>query len=88
MASSTNLQELLQVAPEIVCISFRLGIEAWRRAIHIEFSVESWATSVADCNLARLQAELARFHEEHVSNSETVFGDIDSELIVVGRTDI
>lgn len=64
-ASSTD--QLLRLAPEIVRLSLRLGLEATHRSAQIERSSESWATLVPSISAHEQQASLNEFHRQHVS---------------------
>lgn len=57
---------MLELAPEIVCISLRLGLEASRRSAQIERSHESWATLVPGIPLQEQRDVLDRFHHVYV----------------------
>lgn len=63
-ASSTT--QLLELAPGIVCISLRLGLEASRRSAQIEKSSKSWATIVPGVPLQDQKDALHRFHHVYV----------------------
>lgn len=66
LASASSTTQLLDLAPEIVCISLRLGLEASRRSEQIEKSAESWATLVPGVPLREQKEVLHRFHQVHV----------------------
>lgn len=66
LASASSVNQLLELAPEIACISLRLGIEASRRSAQIEKSHESWATLVPGIPLQEQKEILQRFHQVYV----------------------
>lgn len=66
LAVTNSTGQLLQLAPEIVCISLRLGLEACRRSAQIELSHESWATVVPGIPLQEQIEILRRFHQVYV----------------------
>ena len=66
-AATTTREQLLRLAPEIVRISLRLGIEASHRSSLIENSSESWATAITGITPSDQQGILDQFHREHVS---------------------
>jgi len=67
LAATTSTSQLLKLAPEIVRISLRLGIEATRRSLLIERSSESWATVVSGISAREQQDILDQFNRESVS---------------------
>ena len=66
MAVSNTTSQLLSLAPEIVRVSLRLGLEAGRRSDQIEKSRESWATIVPGIAPFEQQEALDQFHQTHV----------------------
>ena len=66
MAVSKTTTQLLDLAPEIVRVSLRLGLEASRRSDQIEKSRESWATIVSGVAPFEQQEALDHFHQTHV----------------------
>ena len=66
MAVSNSTSQLLKIAPEIVCVSLRLGLEASRRSAQIEKSCESWATIVPGMAPQAQQEALDNFHQTYV----------------------
>ncbi len=66
LASSKSITQLLELAPEIACISLRLGLEASRRSAQIEDSHESWATLLSRVSLQEQREVLRQFHDTHV----------------------
>ena len=68
LAVSTSTSQLLDLAPEIVRVSLRLGLAASRRSAQVERSCESWATVVPHVAPQEQQEILDQFHREHVSN--------------------
>ena len=64
-ARSTN--ELLKIAPEIVCISLRLALEADHRSAQLENSRKSWAVAVPGMSATDLQTQIEDFHQNNVS---------------------
>lgn len=65
-AASSTSSQLLNLAPEIVRVSLRLGLEASRRSRQIEKSRESWATVVPGIAPFEQQEALDQFHQTHV----------------------
>lgn len=63
VASSRNLTELLQVAPQIVTVAFHIGLEALRRSLNLEDSEGSWATVVKDVDLEDLHTAVEQFNK-------------------------
>ena len=66
LAFSSSNTQLLELAPKIVCVSLRLGLEAARRSAQIETSNESWAVVVPGVGLQEQREILLRFHHAHV----------------------
>ena len=66
LAFSSSSTQLLELAPKIVCVSLRLGLEAARRSAQIETSNESWAILVPGVGLQEQREILLRFHHVHV----------------------
>ena len=66
LAFSSSGTQLLELAPKIVCVSLRLGLEAARRSAQIESSNESWAVVVPGIGLQEQREILLRFHHVHV----------------------
>lgn len=65
-AASRSVSDLLKIAPEIVCISLRVALEAQHRSAQIEKSTESWAVVIAGISAAEQQEALDEFHKSHV----------------------
>ena len=63
---SNSTSQLLDLAPDIVRLSLRLGLEARRRSTLIEQSSESWATLVSGKTPEEQQRVLDHFHQGHV----------------------
>lgn len=66
LAFASSTTQLLELAPEVVRISVRLGLEASRRSAQIEKSHESWATLVPGIPLQEQRDILHRFHDVYV----------------------
>ena len=66
MAVSNTNSQLLCLAPEIVRVSLRLGLEASRRSDQIEKSRENWAVIVPGMAPREQQEALDQFHQVHV----------------------
>lgn len=66
LAVTTSTVQLLKLAPEIVRMALRLGLEARRRSTQIERSNESWAAVVPGMTPREQQKALDLFHGEHV----------------------
>lgn len=64
VASATSISDVLEIAPELVCISLRLGLAASRRSMQSEPSSESWATVVLAVPRDGQQKEMDEFHED------------------------
>lgn len=73
LAFASSTTELLELAPTIVCISLRLGLESSRRSAQIENSHRSWATVVPGIPLEEQRDILHQFHHKHVSPSCRMF---------------
>lgn len=69
MAFSDSTSQLLELAPEVIRISLRLGLEASRRSAQIEKSHQSWATVVPGVPFQKQVEILSEFHEAHVCDS-------------------
>lgn len=65
-AASRSASDLLKIAPEIVCVSLRVALEAQHRSAQIEKSSESWAVVVAGIPAKEQQRALDEFHKSHV----------------------
>ncbi|KAI4198281.1 MAG: hypothetical protein LQ350_005364 [Teloschistes chrysophthalmus] len=65
LAVTTSTSQLLKLAPEIVRIALRLGLEARRRSTQIERSNDSWARIVPGLAPREQQKALDLFHVEH-----------------------
>lgn len=72
LAFSSSTTQLLELAPEIVRISLRLGLEASRRSEQIEKSHKSWATVVPGVPLQEQREILHRFHHVYVRTSHAL----------------
>ncbi|KAL2056771.1 hypothetical protein ABVK25_003166 [Lepraria finkii] len=73
-AASSTSSQLLHLAPEIVRVSLRLGLEASRRSGQIEKSRESWATVVPGIAPFEQQEALDQFHQTHtMATSKTAY---------------
>ena len=66
MAASSSTSHLLKLAPQIVLISLRLGVEAHRRSAQIEVSTDSWAFVVPGMAPQQQQECLDQFHSDFV----------------------
>ena len=66
LAASSSTSQLLRLAPEIVLVALRLGLEANRRSAQIEASTESWASVVPGMPPQEQQEALAQFNDEFV----------------------
>ncbi|KAL9585668.1 MAG: hypothetical protein Q9203_004154 [Teloschistes exilis] len=65
LAVTTSTSQLLKLAPKIVRMALRLGLEVRRRSTQIERSNESWATIVPGLSPREQQKALDLFHVEH-----------------------
>ncbi|KAL9595245.1 MAG: hypothetical protein Q9179_005058 [Wetmoreana sp. 5 TL-2023] len=65
LAVTRSTSQLLRLAPEIVRMALRLGLEARRRSAQIEKSNESWATVVSGIGPQEQQEALDQFHQEN-----------------------
>ena len=68
VASATSISDVLEIAPELICISLRLGLAASRRSMQLERSSESWATVVLAVPRDEQQVEINRFQEKQASS--------------------
>ena len=69
-AAVESVDQLVQIAPAIVCVSARLAMEARRRSSNIDRSTESWAVVVSGENLVYdLQQAIDEYHKQYVSIS-------------------
>ena len=66
-ASVTCVSELLQLVPEFVRISLRLGIAASQRSRSIEFSKGNWAIVVDRYSFDEMNCIVRNFHQSQVS---------------------
>ena len=64
-ATIPSIQELLQIGPEIICFSLRVGLEARRRSMQIESSSDSWATAVLSLPEEEICLKLNEFNSSH-----------------------
>lgn len=81
LAFSSSTTQLLELAPEIVRISLRLGLEASRRSEQIEKSHKSWATVVPGVPLQEQREILHRFHHVYaVPTSKRAYISAESEF--------
>ncbi|KAI9876882.1 MAG: hypothetical protein M1830_005404, partial [Pleopsidium flavum] len=64
-ATTTSLSGLLKLAPDIVCVSLRVGLLASRRSTQLERSMESWAIMVSGVPASELQKVLQEFHAKN-----------------------
>ena len=67
LAWATSIGDVLEIVPEIVCISWRLGLEASHRSQQLEYSCESWATVINSVPNDELQAAIDDFHQTKAS---------------------
>lgn len=74
LAVTTSTSQLLKLAPEIVRIALRLGLEARRRSTQIERSNDSWARIVPGLAPREQQKALDLFHVEHVRILKSLLG--------------
>ena len=68
LAAASSTSQLLRLAPDIVRMALRLGLEVRRRSDQIERTSESWATVVPGTPPQEQQKALDQFHEETVSH--------------------
>nr|XP_036586274.1 polyketide synthase [Colletotrichum truncatum]KAF6796681.1 polyketide synthase [Colletotrichum truncatum] len=61
-ATATTAQDVVRLGLECVAISFRLGIELWRRTRSVEDSPESWACTFVVVDTMQLQQRLNTFN--------------------------
>lgn len=66
-ATARSTSELLKSAPEIVCISMRLALEADHRSAQLEKSRENWAFAIPAISVTDLQNQIQKFHQNSVS---------------------
>ena len=66
LAASSSSNQLLRLAPEIVLVALRLGLEANRRSAQIEASHESWASVVPGIAPQEQQEALSQFNDKFV----------------------
>ncbi|KAK8117442.1 polyketide synthase [Apiospora kogelbergensis] len=65
-ATATTARDVVRLGLEFVAISFRLGIELWRRTRSVEDSPESWACTFVGIDAAQVQQRLDFFnHGSH-----------------------
>lgn len=82
-AASRSVSDLLRIAPEIVCISLRVALEAQHRSAQLEKSSESWAVVVAGIPATEQQGAIDEFHKSHVT-TQTIVGGI--PMLMIGRS--
>lgn len=61
-ATATTARDVVRLGLECVAISFRLGIELWRRTQSVEDSPESWACTLVGIDAAQVQQRLDVFN--------------------------
>lgn len=61
-ATATTARDVARLGLECVAISFRLGIELWRRTQSVEDSPESWACTFVGINATQIQQHLDVFN--------------------------
>ncbi|KAJ4422359.1 Type I Iterative PKS [Gnomoniopsis sp. IMI 355080] len=61
-ATATTARDVVRLGLECVAISFRLGIELWRRTRSVEDSPESWACTLVGIDAAQAQENLDVFN--------------------------
>ena len=66
-AADLSLGQLLSVAPELVGVALRLGLNILRRSKQIESSADSWAAAVIGLSAGKLQSVLDKFHKSNVN---------------------
>ncbi|KAG4435352.1 hypothetical protein IFR05_009175 [Cadophora sp. M221] len=82
-ATTHSMVELLSIAPEIVAISVRLGLEVQRRSTLLEDCQESWARVVTGISSATLRKRLAEFHDGNaISSQKKVYISSESESAI------
>ncbi|KAL8948706.1 MAG: hypothetical protein Q9222_005131 [Ikaeria aurantiellina] len=79
-ASSTS--QLLRLAPDVVRMALRLGLEARRRSTQIERSSDSWSTVVPGIPPQEQQKALDQFHHEQVSPLRYLFILLNAEMTI------
>lgn len=62
-ATATTAREVVRLGLECVAISFRLGIELWRRTRSVEDSPQSWACTFVGIDAAEVQQRLDLFNQ-------------------------
>ncbi|KAK8016787.1 polyketide synthase [Apiospora rasikravindrae] len=63
-ATATTARDVVRLGLECVAISFRLGIELWRRTRSVEDSPESWACTFVGIDAAQVQERLDLFNRD------------------------
>ncbi|KAK8075387.1 hypothetical protein PG997_010050 [Apiospora hydei] len=63
-ATATTARDVTRLGLECVAISFRLGIELWRRTRSVEDSPESWACTFVGIDAAQVQERLDLFNQD------------------------
>ncbi|OCK77458.1 PKS16 protein [Lepidopterella palustris CBS 459.81] len=61
--ASESITDFIQLATEIVCVSFRLALETRHRSMQIDPTLDSWAYVVRDVTPVNVQAALDEFHQ-------------------------
>ncbi|KAL8925721.1 MAG: hypothetical protein Q9172_002112 [Xanthocarpia lactea] len=87
MAVTTSTSQLLRLAPDIVRLALRLGLEARRRSAQIESSSESWATVVPGVSPQEQQKALDSFHKENsiaTSKSAYISAEMETSATISG----
>ena len=63
---SRSIAELLEIAPQVICISLRLGFAIARRASAIEQTLESWSIVISGLKEDEAQTVLRDFEHRQV----------------------
>ncbi|KAK8007466.1 hypothetical protein PG989_001456 [Apiospora arundinis] len=62
-ATATTARDVVHLGLECIAISFRLGIELWRRTQSVEYSPESWACTFVSIDAEQVQQRLDLFNQ-------------------------
>lgn len=66
VAVSNSVKQLVDIGPEIVCISLRTGLEAYKRSQRLESSEGSWTLLVVGLPVVELQTIVDEFNKSNV----------------------
>lgn len=66
-AASTSLADATRLSQEIVLLSIRLGLHAYRRSVAIEATSGVWSVVVLGQDATQLRSKIDAFHQDQAS---------------------